>query len=65
MASRSELVIRACGANVDYTQAKYNNDSVLEQAVIYAEKALTAQATATTLAPPAATIASLSGGADI
>jgi hypothetical protein len=65
MASRSELVIRACAANVDHTAAKYNNDSLLEQAVIYAEKALTATATATTLAPPAGTIARLSGGANV
>ena len=65
MASRSELVLRACAANVDHTAAKYNNDSLLEQAVIFAEKALTASATATTLLPPAASVAKISGGANV
>lgn len=65
MASRAELIIRACAANVDYTAAKYNNDSVLEQAVIYAEKAVVTSAGATTIAPPAGSIASVSGGQNI
>lgn len=65
MSSRANLVLRACAANVDHTLAKYNNDSLLEQAVIYAEKALTATATATTLAPAAATVAKVSGGANV
>lgn len=65
MASRSELVLRACAADVDHTLDKYNNDSVLEQAVIYAEKALTATSSATTLAPPTATIGKVSGGANV
>lgn len=65
MASRSELILRAGAANVDYTLAKYNNDSVLEQAVIYAEKAVTTTAGATTIAPTAAAIARVSGGANI
>jgi hypothetical protein len=49
MASRNELVLRACKANVDHTLAKYQNDSVLEQALIFAEQASTATSTATTL----------------
>jgi len=65
MPSRSELVLRACATNVDHTQTKYQNDSVLEQAVIYAEKQLTATSSATTLAPPANSIARVSGGANI
>jgi hypothetical protein len=65
MASRSDLILRACAANVDHTLAKYNNDSVLEMAVIYAEKAVTATAGATTLAPPALSIARVSGGANV
>lgn len=65
MPSRSELVLRACAANVDHTTATYANDSVLEQAVIYAEKALTASSSATTLLPPAATVGKVSGGANV
>ena len=65
MASRAELILRACAANVDHTQDKYNNDSKLEQAVIYAEKAVTTTAAATTIAPTAGSIASTSGGANI
>lgn len=65
MPSRSELVLRAGAANVDYTLAKYNNDSVLEQAVIYAEKAVTTTSSASTIAPAARNIANVSGGANI
>ena len=65
MASRAELVLRACAVNVDHTLAKYSNDSVLEQAVIYAEKALTASTTATTTLPPVSSTAKVSGGANV
>lgn len=65
MASRAELILRAGAANVDYTLAKYNNDSVLEQAVIYAEKQVTTSVAATTIAPSASAIARVSGGANI
>lgn len=64
MPSRKELILRAGAANVDFTQAKYNNDSVLEQAVIYAEKAITTSVAATTIAPTASAIAGVSGGAN-
>lgn len=50
MASRAELESRAAKANVDWTLPKYNNDSVLEQAIIYAESISTTTATATTKA---------------
>jgi len=65
MPSRSDLELRACAANVDYTTAKYANDSALEQAVIYAEKAVTASSSATTLLPPATTVGRVSGGANV
>ena len=65
MATRSELILRAGAANVDFTQAKYFNDSKLEQAVIYAEKAVTDSAAASTIAPPARNIANISGGANV
>lgn len=65
MASRSELVLRARAVNVDDTLAKYNNDSVLEQAVIYAEKAVTTTSSATQTTPPAQAIARVSGGANV
>lgn len=65
MPSRSELVLRACAANVDHTSATYSNDSNLEQAVIYAEKALTASSSATTLLAPATAVARVSGGANV
>jgi len=65
MPSRSELVLRSCAVNVDHTQNKYANDSVLEQAIIYAEKAVTTTSSATTIAPTAAAIARTSGGANI
>lgn len=41
MPSRAELRVRAAAAGLDSTANKYGNDSVLEQAVIYAEKAFT------------------------
>lgn len=65
MPFRSELVLRACAVGVDHTLAKYNNDSVLEQAVIYAEKAVTTTSSATQTAPPAANVARISGGANV
>jgi hypothetical protein len=65
MPSRSELVLRACAANVDHTSAAYANDSNLEQAVLYAEKHLTATSSATTLAPTATAIARESGDANV
>ena len=66
MPARHELVLRAAPVNLDYTLAKYQNDSVLEQAVINAEKAMTVQtATATTKAPTASAIAGESGGANV
>lgn len=64
--SRSDLVLRAAAANVDHTLAKYNNDSVLEQAVIYAEQHIVAATgTASTKAPTAQAIARVSGGANV
>lgn len=63
MPSRAELELRAGAANV--TAANYANDSKLEQAVIYAEKAVTSTSTATTIAPSASAVASTSGGANI
>lgn len=65
MASRSELILRAGAANVDFTQSKYLNDSKLEMAVIYAEKAVTDTAAASTIAPPARNVANVSGGANV
>ena len=63
MPSRAELELRAASANV--AVASYPNDSKLEQAVIYAEKARTASSTSTTLAPAATSSASVSGGANV
>lgn len=64
MPSRAELELRAAAANV--TATNYPNDSTLEQAVLYAEKAMTAQAgTATTQAPSDEAIAGVSGDANI
>jgi hypothetical protein len=63
MANRSELELRASAVNL--TVASYPNDSKLEQAVIYAEKAVTSTATATTKAPSALVIARTSGGANV
>lgn len=63
MASRSELILRACAVNVDH--ATYPNDSKLEQAVIYAEKAVSTSSTASQAAPPATAIARISGGQNV
>lgn len=65
MASRAELVLRAASVNVDHTLAKYSNDSVLEQAVIRAQKLVTATAAATQTLPPASAVAAVSGGANV
>lgn len=65
MASRAEMILRASAVNVDHTLAKYNNDSVLEQAVIRAEKLVTATSTATTTLPPVTAVAAISGGANV
>jgi len=66
MPSRAELVARACAVNLDHTQAKYQNDSVLEQALLYKETTLTAATgTASTLATPATTAARISGGKNV
>lgn len=66
MASRAELLLRAAPCNIDTTQVKYANDSVLEQAVIYAEQHMTAATgTATTKAPSATAVAQESGGANV
>lgn len=57
MASRALLELRAAPCNID--ASLYPNDSQLEQVVLAAEKAMTAQAgTATTKAPSAQAIAS-------
>lgn len=64
MPSRAELELRAAACNV--TATSYPNDSTLEQAVLYAEKNMTAQAgTATTQAPSAASVAQTSGDANV
>jgi len=63
MASRAELELRASAVNV--VVADYPNDSKLEQAVIYAEKAVTTTGAATTIAPAAAQVAKVSGGANV
>lgn len=61
MAGRAELELRAAAVNVN--AASYPNDSTLEQAVLVAERGMTAQAgTATTLAPSAASVAAVSDG---
>lgn len=63
MPSRAELNLRAGAVNVD--QTAYNNDSKLEQAVIYAEKAVTTAIDAVTIAPLAKDVAAISGGKNI
>ena len=63
MPSRAELNLRANAVNVD--QTTYKNDSKLEQAVIYAEKAVTTAVDATTIAALAADVAHVSGGANV
>lgn len=66
MPSHSELVLQASAVNIDHTLAKYNNDSVLEQAVIYAQQHVVATTgTASTKAPTAQAIARVSGGANV
>lgn len=65
MASRNELVARACAANVDHTLAKYQNDSVLEQAILFKETTMTASAAATTLAVAGTLGARLHGGKNV
>jgi hypothetical protein len=64
MPSRAELEVRAAAVNV--TASSYANDSQLEQAVLYKEKTMTAQAgTATTKQPSAASAAAISGAANV
>lgn len=63
MPSRAELELRAASANVN--PASYPNDSKLEQAIIFAQKARTASSTATVLTPTAASIQGVSGGANV
>lgn len=61
MASRAELELRAAAVNI--AVASYPNDSVLEQEVLKAERAMTAKAgTATTLAPSATSVHAISDG---
>ena len=63
MAARNELELRAAKANV--VSANYPNDSKFEQAIIFAEKASTTTATATTIAAPVTAQAQVSGGANV
>lgn len=63
MASRGELELRAAKANV--TSSSYPNDSKFEQAIIFAEKASTASAVATTQAAPVKAQAEVSGGKNV
>jgi len=66
MPARADLVVAAASLNIDSTLAKYNNDSVLEQAVKYAQANLTGAAgSATTLTPPATEKAKISGGKNV
>ena len=64
MSSRAELELRASKANVPLTGA-HVNDSVLEQAVILAEKGSVASSTATTTLAPVASVQAQSGGANV
>lgn len=66
MPSRAELVLRAGAVNLDVTLAKYSNDSVLEQAVIYTESNLAAATSSASqkVANPASA-AALSGGKNV
>lgn len=64
MASRKELELRAAAVNIDVTAAGNQNDSVLEQRIIYKETHLTASSTATQLTPVAEAI-TLAGGANV
>jgi hypothetical protein len=63
MAHRAELELRAAAVNVD--TSTYPNDSKLEQAVIYAEKAVTATSSATQRTPSAFNVARISGGQNV
>jgi hypothetical protein len=63
MPSRAELNLRAAKANV--VSATYPNDSKFEQAIIFAEKASTATASATTILAPVTSVAQVSGGKNI
>ena len=63
MPSRAELNLRAGAVNVD--QTAYPNDSKLEQAVIFAEKAVTTASDAVTIVPLAGDVAKISGGQDV
>jgi hypothetical protein len=66
MPARAELATAAAALNIDSTLAKYQNDSVLEQAVRYAQANLVGAAgTATTLTPPASEKAKISGGKNV
>lgn len=60
MPSRASLELRAGAVNV--VAANFPNDSVLEQRVIAAEKAVVTGSTSTTIAPAAQSVASESGG---
>ena len=61
MPSRAELELRAAKAGV----VLIANDSVLEQRVVFAEKASVASTTATTNLPAAASVQGVSGGANV
>lgn len=63
MASREELELRAASANV--TATNYPNDSKLEQAVIYAEKARTASGAATVQTPSVRARSGVSGDKNV
>lgn len=63
MASRAELELRAAAVNVN--PASYANDSNFEQAIIYAEKAVTTTSSATQTTPSAASVAKISGGQNV
>jgi hypothetical protein len=64
MPSRKELELRAAAVNIDVTAAGNQNDSVLEQRVIYKETHVTASSTATQLTPVADAV-TMAGGANI
>lgn len=64
MPSRAELVLRAAAVNVDETA--YQNDSKLEQKVLYEEKIMTATTnTRSTKLPAATKVAQVSGAANV
>jgi hypothetical protein len=64
MASRKELELRAAAVNIDVTAAGNQNDSVLEQRIIYKETHLTGSSTATQLTPVADAV-TMAGGANV